>query len=76
MSYANKGADQPALLRNMISTFVYHSLDSITPLLADKKFQDLLASVDEQAGLSNMIVKSWRQVFLWLGSNIDWDDGH
>ena len=58
MSYANKGADQPAPLRNMISTFVDHSLDSITPLLADKKFQDLLASVDEQAGLSNMIVKS------------------
>ena len=33
MSYANnKGADQPAHLRSLISAFVVHSLDSIISL--------------------------------------------
>ena len=35
MSYANnKGADQPAHPRSLISTFVVHCMDSILPLLA------------------------------------------
>ena len=35
MAYANnKGADQPAHPRSLISTFVVHLLDSIIPLLA------------------------------------------
>ena len=34
MPFANKGADQPAHPRSLISTFVVHCLDSILPLLA------------------------------------------
>ena len=30
----NKGADQPAQLRSLISTFVVHYLDNLIPLLA------------------------------------------
>ena len=49
----NKGADQPAHLRSLISTFVVHCLDSIIPLLSIAKVSRLyLVSVAEQAGLS------------------------
>ena len=54
MPYANnKGADQPAHPRSLISTFVVRCLDSITPLLALSKISRLqLASEAVQAGLS------------------------
>ena len=49
----NKGADQPAHLRSIVSTFVVHLLDSITSKLASCKISIfLLVSVAEQVGLS------------------------
>ena len=49
----NKGADQPAHPRSLISTFVVHCLDIIIPLLAKAKHsRPYLVSVAEQAGLS------------------------
>ena len=54
MSYANnKGADQPAHPRSLISTFVVRSLDSTICILAISevsRFQ--LASVAEQASMN------------------------
>ena len=48
----NKGADQPAHLRSLISTFVVRCLDSIIPILAISKISRLeLASVAEKTGL-------------------------
>ena len=42
MPYANnKGADQPARMRSLISTFVVHYLDSIIPILAKSKISRL-----------------------------------
>ena len=54
MPYANnKGADQPAHLRSLISAFVVHCLDSIMPLLAMAEISRLkLVSIAEQAGWS------------------------
>ena len=54
MSYAsNKGADQPAHPRSLISAFIVCCLDSTIPILAKSKVsRRLLASVAEQAGLS------------------------
>ena len=54
LPYANnKGADQPAHPRSLISTFVVRSLDSKIPLLAIAKISRLLlVSVTEKAGLS------------------------
>ena len=53
LSYANnKGADQPAHPRSLISTFVVRCLDSIIPLASISEISNLyLASVAEQAGL-------------------------
>ena len=53
MSYANnKGTDQPAHLRSLISAFVVRFLDSKMPLLAKSIFRRLLlASAAEQARL-------------------------
>ena len=49
----NKGADQPAQPRSLISTFVVRYLNSIIPILSKFKISRLeLASVAEQAGLS------------------------
>ena len=49
----NKGADQPAHLRSLISTFVVHLLESTISRLATREFSNfLLVSVAEQAGLS------------------------
>ena len=49
----NKGTDQPALLRNLISAFVVRCLDSSIPLGSISEISSLyLASVAEQAGLS------------------------
>ena len=49
----NKGADQPAHRRSLISTFVVRCLDSIIPLVSIYDISSLyLASVAAQAGLS------------------------
>ena len=50
----NKGADQPAHSRSLISTFVVRFLDSTIPVLAKKtqNFKLWLVSVAEQASLS------------------------
>ena len=57
MPYANnKGADQPAHPRSLISAFVIRCLASIVPILAKSKISRLqLASVAEQAGLSYLV---------------------
>ena len=48
----NKGADQPAHPRSLISTFVVRSLDTIMPLVSISKISSVyLASVAAQAGL-------------------------
>ena len=54
MLYANnKGTDQPADPRSLISAFVVHCLDSIVPLVSISKILDVyLTSVAAQAGLS------------------------
>ena len=73
MPYANnKGADQPAHLRSLISAFVVHYLDSIIPWVSILEISRLyLASVAKQAHLSlNWSKKTRRQVFLWLISHI------
>ena len=53
MPYANnKGANQPAHLRSLVSTFVFRCLDSIIPLVSIFEISRLcLASVAAQAGL-------------------------
>ena len=49
----NKGADQPAHPRSLISAFVVHFLNSIIPLVSIPKISRLwLVSVIEQASLS------------------------
>ena len=49
----NKGADQPALARGLISAFVVCCLDSLIVLVSISEISSLyLASVAEQAGLS------------------------
>ena len=80
MPYANnKGADQPARPRSLISAFAVRCLDSIIPtlVLQHPTFQDsgLLTSVAEQAGLSHclkayLVVKAQRQGFSWRGSKL------
>ena len=54
LSYANnKGADQPALPRSLISAFVVRCLDSLMSLDSVTKISSfMLASVAEQASLS------------------------
>ena len=54
MSYANnKGADQPAHPRSLISAFVVCFLDSVMSLVSVTKLSSfMLASVAEQASLS------------------------
>ena len=54
MPYAiNKGADQPAYPRSLISTFAVRCLASIILLLAIAEIsRPLLVSSDEQVGLS------------------------
>ena len=53
MLYANnKGADQPAHPRSLISAFVVHCLDSIIPLVSISEISSLyIAYVAAQAGL-------------------------
>ena len=65
MSYGNnKGADQPAHPRSLISTFVVLCLDSTTPLIVIFKISRLqLAYVAEQAGLNLTWSKSPDDMF-------------
>ena len=65
MPYANnKGADQPAHPRSLISTFIVHYLDSLIYILdLSKVSRFYLASAAERAGLN-----PWRQVFAWCGT--------
>ena len=52
MSYANnKGADQTAHLRSLISAFVVRCLDSIISIFYSRNFKTLAVSVAEQAAL-------------------------
>ena len=59
MTYANnKGADQPAHSRNLISAFVVRSLDSIISIVSTSEISRFwLVSVAEQSGLN----LSWSQ---------------
>ena len=53
MRTTNKGADQPAHPRSLLSTFVVRCLDSMICILAISKVSRFeLASVAEQAGLN------------------------
>ena len=60
MAYANnKGADQPAHLRSLISTFVVCCLNSMICILAISNFSRFwIVSVAEQAGLN----LTWSQI--------------
>ena len=52
----NKGADQPAHMRRLISTFVIPLLETIIPKLATNKISIfLLVSAAEQTGLSPVL---------------------
>ena len=66
MQYAkNKGADQPAHLRSLISTFVFRCLDSIISLVSIYEISSLyLASVAVQAGLSIPLSQTPKTGFL------------
>ena len=70
MSFANdKGADQPAHPRSLISAFVVRCPDSVMSLVAVTKISSfLLASVAQQASLS--LTWSETPVFSWRGSLI------
>ena len=53
----NKGVDQPAHPRSLISTFVVHSLDSILSLVSVSEILRLwLSSVSEQARFKSTLV--------------------
>ena len=66
MPYANnKGADQPAHTRSLISAFVVHYLDSIIPLVSISEISSLcLASVAAQASLNLTWSKTQKTGFL------------
>ena len=70
MLYANnRGADQPAHSRSLISAFVVRCLDSIIPLVSISEIASLyLASVAAQAGLSLTWLQTPKTGFLvtWL----------
>ena len=72
MSYANnKGADQPAHPRSLISAFVVRCLDSVMSLVSVTKMSSrVLASFCSWAGQfeSDLVGNSRRQVFSWRGS--------
>ena len=66
MPYANnKGADQPAHPRSLISTFVVRCLNSIMSLVSISEISSLyLASEAEQAGLSLTLSENPKTGFL------------
>ena len=67
----NKGADQPAHPRSLISTFVARCLDSIIPLVSTSEISSLyLASANAQAGLSLPCLQTPKTDFLVTGPYI------
>ena len=61
----NKGADQPAHLSSLISSFVVHLLESIIPKLAASETSiSLLVLVAEQSGLSLTLLETLKMSFL------------
>ena len=73
MPYANnKGADQPALSRSLISTFVVSCLDSMICVLAISQNFKILASFCSWAGWfeSKLVESPRRHIFAWCGSYI------
>ena len=69
LPYANnKGADQPANPRSLISTFVIRCLDSIIPLVSISEIPCLyIASVAAQTGLSLPWSQTLKTGFLVTG---------
>ena len=65
MPYANnKGTDQPAHLRNLISAFVVHCLDSIIPLVSISEISSLhRASVAAQTKFVSYLVANPKDRF-------------
>ena len=76
MSYANnKGADQPAHPRSLISTFVVRCLDSAVCVLAISKVSRFkLASTGERAGLNLTWSKISKDTFSRDAAQILQDD--
>ena len=72
MAYGNnKGADQPAHLRSLISTFVVRCLDSVICIVAISNVSRFyLASVAEQAGLNPTWSKISEDTFSLDGANM------
>ena len=72
MPYAsNKGADQPAHPRHLISAFVVRSLDSLILLLPKAEISRLLlVPVVEQAGLSLTWLQTPKTDFLVMRLNL------
>ena len=66
MPYANnKGADQTAQMRSLISAFIVRCLDSIIPLVSLSEISSLyLASLAAQAGLCLTWFKTLKTSFL------------
>ena len=77
MSYGNnKGADQPAHPRRLISTFVVRCLDSVIPLVFISEFSSLyLDSVAAQAGLSLTWSQTLKTGFLVTRLKSFWNIG-
>ena len=80
MSYANnKGADQPAHPRSLISAFVVRCLDNGMPLVSATKISSLmLASVAAQAGLSLTWSETPEDIFVvsWLTYKVNNSTGN
>ena len=69
----NEGADQPAHLRRLISTFVFRLLESIISILATSENSTfLLVSVAEQAGLKLTLSETPKSGFLELRPSLIW----
>ena len=73
MTYANnKGADQPAHPRSLISAFVVRCLDNIIPRISIPEISSAnLASVAAQAGLSLLWTQTPKTGFLVTRLNCD-----
>ena len=72
MPYANnKGADQPAHPRSLISTFVVRCLDSMTCTCSIQSYK-ILVSFCCRAGWfqSYLFENPQRHIFAWCGSNV------
>ena len=72
MSYANnKGAEQPAHPRSLISAFVIRCLDSVMSLVSVSKISSLmLASTAEQAGLCLAWLETLEDTFCHIVAHV------